>query len=223
MDKIKKIFSPMKSRGAVEKNKVIEIQKIPQVNICYRKINQVNFALGVRSYSLTDKRKYIVNVMSAFLGGMMSSRLYQKVVEKMGAAYYIASSNDSNVDTGNFAVWSGVEEGKFLDVIETILKEFRRLKKEKVGPEELRKAKDYIKGKMVLGLEDAESKASFYGTQELLTDRILSLKDILARIESVTAEDILEIANDIFCPEKLNLAIIGPFKNKKAFEKVLKI
>lgn len=221
--KIEKVFSLMDSRVIADGIGVIENQKIPQIKLCYRKIDQTNLALGVRAYSLFDDRRYILTVMSAFLGGMMSSRLFEKIREKMGAAYYIRSSNDSDMDTGSFSVWSGVENGKVFDVVEAILKEFRRLKKERVGDDELRKAKDYIKGKMILGLESAESKASFYGTQELLTNKIDSPEDVLRKIEAVTADDILMAAKDIFCSEKLNLAVIGPFKDKKGFEEILKI
>ncbi|MDD4409908.1 MAG: pitrilysin family protein [Candidatus Pacebacteria bacterium] len=223
IDKIRSIFSVMKDDNALDKVPVIEKQEKPEIKLCYRKINQTNLVIGVRSYNQLDDRKYVIDVMSAFLGGMMSSRLFDKVREKMGAAYHIRTSNDGDTDVGNFSASSGVDNSKVFQVIEVILKEFNRLKVEKVGEAELRKAKDYIKGKTLLGFESIESKISFCGAQELLTDKIISIEDVLEKIENVTAEDIQEAAKDIFKADKLNLAIIGPFKDKKEFEKILKI
>jgi predicted Zn-dependent peptidase len=223
LKRIKNIFSVIKEGSASDKQPVVENQTKPGVGLCYRKIDQTNLVLGVRSYNLFDDRKYTLSVMSAFLGGMMSSRLFEKVREKMGAAYYIRTSNDSDTDVGTFSASSGVENGKVFQVIEAILQEFAKLKKEKVKEDELRKAKDYIKGKTMLSFENVESKIGFYGFQELLTNEMISIEDVLKKIESVTAEDIQNAAKDIFQEEKLNLAIVGPFKDKKDFEKILKI
>jgi predicted Zn-dependent peptidase len=221
--KISNYFSVMQKGEPITKLAVIEKQSNPQLKLCYKKIKQTNIIIGVRTYNMRDDRRYVLNVISAFLGGMMSSRLYGQVVDKMGAAYYIYTNNDNDTDTGYLAVSSGVENGKVFSVIEAILKEFRRLKTQKVSEEELRKAKDYIKGKMILGLESSDAKASYYGMQELLMDKIQCPEDVFKKIEAVTAEDILEVANDIFKDEKLNLAILGPFKNKDDFKKILKI
>jgi len=221
--KIDNYFSVMQKGKTITKLPVIEKQSSPQLKLCYKKINQTNVVIGVRTYSILDDRHYALNVISAFLGGMMSSRLFEQVRVKMGAAYYIRSSSDNDTDTGYLAVSSGVENGKVFLVIEAILKEFRKLKTQKVSAEELRKAKDYIKGKMILGLESSDAKASYYGMQELMIDKIYSPEDVFEKIEAVTAEDILEIANDIFKDEKLNLAILGPFKSKDDFKKILKI
>ncbi|MFA5080173.1 MAG: pitrilysin family protein [Candidatus Paceibacterota bacterium] len=223
IEKINKYFSIMKKGKIINKLPVIENQTKPQIKICFKKIKQANIILGLRTYNMFDDRRYVLNIISAFLGGMMSSRLYGQVVDKMGAAYYIYTSSDNDSDTGYLAVFSGVENGKLFLVIETILKEFRKLKKQKVSEEELRKAKDYIKGKMVLGLESSDSKASYYGMQELMTDKIYSSEQIFKKIESITAKDIMEVANDIFKDEKLNLAILGPYKSKDDFRKILKI
>ncbi|MCK9393195.1 MAG: pitrilysin family protein [Candidatus Paceibacterota bacterium] len=221
--KVDEYFSIMKKGEPISKLSVIEKQTKPQVKICFKKNKQTNMILGLRTYDMFDDRRYVLNIISAFLGGMMSSRLYGQIVDKMGAAYYIYTSNDNDSDTGYLAVSSGVENGKVLLVIEAILKEFRRLKNQKVSEEELRKAKDYIKGKMVLGLESSNSKASYYGMQELMFNKIQTLEQIFEKIESITAKDILEVANDIFKNEKLNLAILGPFKHKDEFENILKI
>ncbi|MFA6251816.1 MAG: pitrilysin family protein [Candidatus Paceibacterota bacterium] len=220
---IDKYFSVMKQGKQINKEPVIEKQTKPQIKICNRKTSQTNMIIGVRTCSIFDDKHYTLNVISAFLGGMMSSRLYEKVVDKMGAAYYIYSSNENDTDTGYLAVSSGVENGKIIPVIETILKEFRKLKTQKITEGELRKAKDNIKGKMVLGLEGSDSKASYYGMQELMTNKIITPEEVMTKIEAVTADDIINVANEYFVDEKLNLAILGPFKSKDDFKKILKI
>jgi len=221
--KIRRYFSDMTTGKPIDRLPVIEKQNKPQVKISFKKMNQTNLIIGVRTHNIFDERRYILNVISAFLGGMMSSRLYDQIVDKMGAAYYVYSINDNDMDTGYFAVSSGVENGKIFPVIESILEEFRKLKKKKVSEEELRKAKDYIKGKMILGLESSDSKASYYAMQELMTDKIKTPEEVMAKIEAVTAEDIMSVANEYFVDEKLNLAILGPYKNKESFNAILKI
>ncbi len=221
LGRLKEIFSVVSDGTLLNKGVVIEQQSAPAVKLCYRKVDQTNLVLGVRSYNIFDERKYALNVMSAFLGGMMSSRLFEKVREKMGAAYYIRTSNDNDTDVGTFSAASGVDNSKVIQVIEAILKEFSRLKKEKVGEEELRKAKDYIKGKTLMGFESIEAKITFCGGQELLTDKIIPIEEVLQKIEEVTPDDIQSVAKDIFQPERLNLALIGPFKDKKMFEEKL--
>ncbi|MCK9578390.1 insulinase family protein [bacterium] len=223
IQKINEYFSVMNSGESIKKLPVIENQKNPNINICSKKTTQTNMVIGFRTCSIFDDKHYALNVLSAFLGGMMSSRLFEQIREKMGAAYYIRSTSDNDTDTGYLAVSSGVENGKLMLVIEAILKEFKRLKKEKVSDNELRKAKDYIKGKMILGLESSDAKASYYGAQELMTDKIITPEEVMSKIEAVTVNDIMDIANEYFVNEKLNLAILGPFKSKNEFKEILKV
>jgi len=107
--------------------------------------------------------------------------------------------------------------------MKAILTEYKRMSQRKIASAELKKAKDNLKGKLALTLESSDARASFYGTQELLEKRILTLKELLKEIDKVSANGILEVAKDIFRPEKLNLALMGPFKDKSKFEKLLKL
>jgi predicted Zn-dependent peptidase len=152
----------------------------------------------------------------------MSSRLFIRIREKMGAAYYVATDSSANPDTGYLAVRAGVDSKKIEKVISAILQELKKISREKVSSKELKKAKDCIKGKTTLLLEASDAQASFYTAQELLEKKILTLKQIFNRIDKVSSADILETAKDIFRTEQLNLAIIGPFKDKKKFNKLLK-
>ncbi len=215
--KVNKYFAQIKDNNPREKVKVIEEQKEPQIEIIYKDINQTNLALGVRGYSMSHNNKFTMDVMAVILGGMMSSRMFSEVREKLGAAYYVRTYNNTDPDTGSLVTLAGVENSKIHKVIETILKEYLKLTKKEVSIKELKKAKEYLKGKIVLRMESSDAQASFYGTQELLKNEIISLEEVFKRIDKVTANDIMNVAKDIFKNDKLNLAIIGPFKNKKDF------
>lgn len=117
----------------------------------------------------------------------------------------------------------GVDNKRVDRIIQIILKNYKLIKDIKVSQRELRKAKNYIKGGIILSMETSDEQAVFFGFQELLENKILTLEEKFAKIEAVTANDIQRVGQDIFRPEKLNLALIGPFKDKSKFEKLLKI
>ena len=168
-------------------------------------------------------KKYAQAVLAVILGGNMSSRLFISVREKRGLAYYIRTSSENATDTGYLVTSAGVKNQEVEKAITLILKEYKLLKTKKISRKELQKAKDYLKGTLSLSLESSDAQASFYAVQELLSQKILTLKEKCAKIDKVTAQDVLEVAQDIFQPEKLNLALIGPFKNKERFQKLLKL
>ena len=114
----------------------------------------------------------------------------------------------------------GEGENTFSELVD---KEYKNISQKRVPKNELKKAKDYTKGKMTLILETSDAQASFYGFQEILKKEILTPEEIYKRIDKITANDILKIARDIFQPQKLNLALIGPFKEKEKFQKLLRI
>ncbi|MFA5754927.1 MAG: pitrilysin family protein [Candidatus Paceibacterota bacterium] len=213
--KVKKYFSKINTSIPKDKQVVIEEQSKPKTLTLFKKTNQTNIALGFRSYHMTHKDKFVLDVMSVLLGGMMSSRLFIEVREKLGAAYHIRTYNYCDTDTGSLVTFAGIDNGKLDKAIKVILNEYKKLTIKKVNAEELNKVKEYIKGKIILKMEGSDDKASFYGTQELLKGEILSIEDIFKRIDKVTSNDIMRVAKDIIKNEKLNLALIGPFKNKK--------
>jgi len=220
--KVKNYFSNIRTIKPHGKQKVIEKQNKPEASIRYKKTDQTHFILGVRGHNLFHKDAYIMDVLSTILGNGMSSRLWISVREREGLGYYIFTENNADTDTGYFATWAGVDNKRVDTAINIILKEYKRITKEKIDEKELRKAKDYIKGKAMLRMESSDAQAGFYANQELSENKILTLEEKLAKIEAVTAEDIQRVARDIFKPEKLNLALIGPFKDKTKFQKLLK-
>ncbi|MCP6718479.1 MAG: insulinase family protein [Patescibacteria group bacterium] len=223
VNKVKKYFSKIKENDSEKKQKVIEMQSEPELIIQTRKTDQTHLCLGVRAYNLFHKDKYVQKLLSIILGGMMSSRLFVRVREKMGAAYYINTISDADPDTGCLFTQVGVDNRKVEKVILAVLDEYKKISKEKVNISELKKVKNYIKGKTALLLESSDALASFFANQELLEGKIMNLKEIFKMIDKITANDILKVSKDIFQPQKLNLALIGPFKNREKFKKMLKI
>jgi len=221
ISKIKKYFSKIKTTKAKGKFSVVGKQTKPKSLLHFKKTDQTHFCLGVRAYNLFHPKRYAQAILGLILGGMLSSRLFIKIRGELGLAYYIKTDVDANPDTGYLATQAGVTNEKVEEAILATLKEYKKISKKKVPKSELKKAKDNIKGKLALSLESSDAQASFYGMQELLENKILTPKEIFKKIDKVTQSDILEVAKDIFRPEKLNLALIGPFKNKNKFQKLL--
>jgi len=161
--------------------------------------------------------------MEIILGGMSSSRLFAKIRQELGTVYAIHTFSGMETDCGYLTTYIGVANEKVEEAIGIILKEYKRISEERVSPSELERAKSYVKGKLALNLETSDDRASFCAEQELLEGEILTPEEIFAKIKSVSAEDILNVAKDIFKPGNLNLALIGPFKYKAKFQRLLKI
>jgi len=219
--KVKKHFLEIGFKKPKEKLKVIEKQTKPNLILHTRGTDQTHLCLGVRGYNLFHPQKYTLELLGTILGGMFSSRLSLIIRGELGIAYYISTSVESNTDSGYLVTQAGVDNKNIEKAISTILKEYKKISQKGVEKDELKKAKDYIKGKMALILETSDVQASFYGFQELLKKEILTSEEIYKKIDKITENDILKVAKDIFRPEKLNLALIGPFKDKKQFEKIL--
>jgi len=221
--KVKEFFSKIKTRKSIEEPKVVERQQKPNLLLHFRETDQTHLSLGVRSFNLFHPKRYAQDLLTIILGGMMSSRLFIEVRCKLGIAYYINTNSEANPDTGFLSTQTGLDNKNVEKGILTILKEYKKISQKKVPISELKKAKDYLNGKTMLLLESSDAQASFYAGQELLENKILTPKEIFAKIDKITQDDILKVAQEIFRPEKLNLALIGPFKDKKPFEKLLKI
>ena len=220
--KVKRSFTKIKDGKPFPKPLVVEQQSNPEVLLQNRPTDQAHLCLGVRGYNLFHPQRYALEVLSSILGGMMSSRLFIEVRERLGLAYYIRTESSLDPDTGFLVTQAGVDNKNVKKAIITILKEYKKLAQKKVPLKELNKVKNNIKGKMAIAMEPSDAKASFFAGQELLENRILTPEEIYKRIDQVSQDDILAVARDIFQPRKLNLALIGPFEKKDQFEKLLK-
>ncbi|MBU3934468.1 insulinase family protein [Patescibacteria group bacterium] len=222
-EKIKKYFKNINTAKPRQKKEVKEKQNKPESLIYFKKTDQTHLCLGVRAYNIFHSQKYALMLLATILGGNMSSRLFISVRERRGLAYYIRTIPESNLDTGCLVTSAGVDHKNVEDVIKLILKGYRSFKDKTITEKELQRAKDYYRGTMNLSLESSDSQASFYTSQELFKKEILSSEEIFKKIDRVTINDIKKVAVDIFQPDKLNLALIGPFEEKERFNKLLKI
>jgi len=223
LTKVKRYFLKVKKGIPPKKPVVRESQKKPNFLLEFKKSDQSHICLGVRAYNLFHPQKYTQILLAALLGGMMSSRIFIKVREELGLAYYLSTEAEANPDTGFLVTQAGLDNEKVMKGISAILREYKKISQKGVSGLELKKVKDNFKGKMALSLETSDSLASFYGIQEILEGKILTQKEIFKKIDDVKALDILRVAQDVFQPQKLNLALVGPFKDKKKFEKLLKL
>lgn len=205
--------------------KVVENQKAPELFIRTKKTEQGHFCIGWRAFSFRDKRRHALSVLTAVLGKGMSSKLFINVRERHGLCYYIYSFNDLYKDVGNFVTHAGVtlDAGKIKQSIEIILKQHKEVIKGEITKDELYRAKEILKGGLILSLEDSFNKAFFYGRQKLLEGTTYTPEEIMKKIDAVTKDEIIAIAESLFKNENLNMTLIGPFEDKKEFESVLHI
>ncbi|MFA5773098.1 MAG: pitrilysin family protein [Candidatus Paceibacterota bacterium] len=219
---VDKYFKDIKSTKKVKKLKTKDEQVSPRVLIKYKKTDQTHFVLGVRTFSLFDKRNMALSLLSGILGAGMSSRLFIKLREEMGVAYYVRAYNEPSLDHGAFQISAGVNNTRTAEVIIEILKECKDLMNQKVSEKELNKVKSYLVGNMKMSLEATDDIANFYGGQELMKNEIKTLEEKIKEIKKVTANNIQKMAKTIFKTKNLNLAIIGPLKDNSKFKEILK-
>ena len=219
---VNKIFGHLEPNKKAPKVKVKEAQTTPNVLIKFKETDQTHFVVGLRTYDLFNKKNAILSVLGGVLGGGMSSRLFQKLREEMGVGYYVRAYNDAFTDHGFLQISAGVDNKRIDEVLKAVLGECKKLKDDKVSDEELSKVKECLIGNMKLSLESSDDIANFYGGQELLKHEIREADKKAKEIRKVTANQIQILAKDIFTNKNLNLALIGPFKNRARFLKALK-
>lgn len=220
---IKNTFGNLKKDKIIEKPKLIDKQKTPQVKTFYKKTDQSHLIMGFKAFPLHDDRNYVLALASNILGKGFSSRLFKIMRDELGLCYYVKSYNDTTTNHGEFVVSAGVGNDKLELSIETIVGQFKKLRDEKVTEEELKKAKESHLGNLATGLETSDAWADYYGEQELHHEKMMTPKDVAKKIKSITAEDIQKVMKQVIKKEKMNLAIVGPQKDAKKFEKFLKI
>lgn len=202
---------------------VVEGQKKPQTLLRSKDTEQAHFALGVRTVGYQDRQdRYPLTLLSAILGGGMSSRLFTEIREKRGLAYYVRAYSERYLDVGYLSSFAGVDKNRIDDAIKVVIDEYQKIsKKGSIVEKELEKAKEYISGHFVLDLEDTKSVAVHYGSSLLLENEIELPQETLAQLKAVTLDDIERVAQKYLLPEQLNLAVIGNFKDQSHFQKLL--
>jgi predicted Zn-dependent peptidase len=172
-------------------------------------LEQVHICVGVPGYPATDERRYALAVLNNILGGGMSSRLFQNIREKHGLAYSVYSDLSPYRDAGLMSVYAGTSLENAEKVIRMIICEFRSMKEELVTEEELRRAKDHLKGSMMLALESTSARMSNLARQEMYFQRFFTLDELIESIEQVSSRQLQEIARDFFRPEQIAVTVLG--------------
>ncbi len=198
-------------------------QASSRLKVQFKETEQAHLSLGFKGFAYGDKRNAAQSVLAAVLGGGMSSRLFTEVREKRGLCYYVRSSPSNYQDTGVFTVGSGVQVSKIEEAIKVILLELKKIKTEPVGAEELNKAKEYIKGKTILALEDNQVRLDWLLERAAYYKDIIIPSEAFKKIDAVTANDIKKVAQDLFQNKNVTLAIIGPYKNEMKYKNILKL
>jgi len=219
---IEKKFINIPTTKKYKKLKVRESQKKPAILIKYKKTDQTHLIFGVRTYGVLHKDIPTLEVLAGILGKGMSSRLFERLRDKMGVGYYIQAGQNTLTDHGLLEISAGVDNKRIKEVTKALLEECQKLVDEKVSEKELKKSKDFLIGNMYLRLELSDSLASFYGDQAVLRKPIKTPSEVEKIIKEITTKDIQQVAKTIFQNKGLNLALIGPFKNKKPFQQILK-
>lgn len=226
-DKITEYFSGFRKFETRKWDKVTESQDKSQVFLRSKKTEQAHFALGFRTLGLLDsenaKDRYPLSILSAILGGGMSSRLFYEVRERRGLAYYVRAYDEQYFDAGYLASFAGVQPTKIDEAIKVVVDEYHKLENNsEITQKELVKAKEYTKGHFVMDLEDTKSIAVYYGMKELLERKEANPDDILKKIDMVTLDEVNAMIKKYFKMQTLNLALIGDFEDKSRFENLLK-
>ncbi len=211
--------------GKNKKNKYsvfILKQSKPNLTLRYKNTNQVQLCLGFPAFNYEHKDIDALHLLEVILGGNMSSRLFTEIREHHGLAYFIKASTNIYQDTGSFVIHAGLDKNRLFQAIKIILSELKKIKNSGVTAAELKDAKQYLAGKLTLDIEDSENVAAWYSRQALLTKKILTPAARLEKIKKMNISGLNRVARKIFKTAKLNLALIGPFRDKSQFKKLFK-
>ncbi|MFZ0314497.1 MAG: pitrilysin family protein [Candidatus Korobacteraceae bacterium] len=178
-------------------------------------LEQVQICVGVPSYSISHERRYVTYILNTLLGGGMSSRLFQNVREKQGLVYSIFSELNPFRDAGMLSVYAGTSRESAPKVVQSIVHEFRELKTAPIAEEELKRAKDQLKGNLMLSLESSTARMSNLARQEMYYDHFFTMDEIIDRIQAVTVEDLLQTANELFQPQLIAVTVLGNLNGLK--------
>lgn len=193
------------------------------VNIHYRDLELVHICLGTKGMSITDPRRYTFSLMNTILGGNMSSRLFQEIREKRGLAYSVYSYATSFVDTGMFGAYAGVAPQNIQKSIRLILKEISKIRNKRVDSNELRYAKEFTKGNLMIASESNDNQMVRMAQNETHFGRFIPLEEVINNIEAVTEDDILELAESLFQDYRFSLTLLGPVTDKHEFDDILSV
>lgn len=221
IEEVRKRFSSMPAGVPSKVTKPKEEQKKPAKVVVRRQSEQTHLVIGLRALKISDPRRHAYKVLTTALGGNMSSRLFFSIREKQGLGYYINANTQGFMDTGYLAISAGVDNRRFFQAVKSIIVELRDLKENKISPAELEKAKQYVIGKIKLGLEDSEEVAGFFASQQVLEGQIMTPQEMIEGVKRASVEDILLLSREIFQAKNLNLSVVGPVEDSPSISEIL--
>lgn len=196
-------------------------QKNARVHLLERDTEQAHLCIAMPALPYATERRYVQSTIEAILSSGMSSRLFQEIREKRGLVYSVYGYFRLYFDVGQGVMYAGTDLERVEETIEALVGELRKLRDERVPEDELRRTKELRKGRLLMGFEDSRSVASWIGSQEATYGEIRTPEEVMARIEAVTAEEVQELARELFQPDRLSLALIGPYSDEAKFQKLL--
>lgn len=203
--------------------RAVSDQREPRLAVQYKQTEQAHIELAVHSCHSTHPDRFATDLISVILGEGMSSRLFLELREKRALCYDVHSFASHYLDAGSFAVYAGVDPTKAPEALGALLSEMTRLRDEGITEEELHKAKELSKGRLLLRMEDTRAVSGWLGGQEMLNGAIKTPDDIVELVDAVTMEDVHRVATEIMRNDQLSVAIVGPFKSDKKFTSLAKL
>jgi predicted Zn-dependent peptidase len=192
------------------------------LRIAFRRLSQGNLCLGMAGVSRSDPDRWALDLLGAVLGDGMSSRLFLELRERRSLAYDVSTFSAMYADCGTFGVHAGFDPEQARAVVPAILDELERVVQDPIPPPELERARAYTRGRLQLRMEETAAVASWLGTGESLLPRILTVEEVIERLDAVTADDLLRVARDRLRPDLVRLAVLGPFRSRSRFEALLR-
>lgn len=198
-------------------------QQAPRAAVKYKATEQAHLSLAVRGLPLQHPDRYALGLLSVILGEGMSSRLALELRERRGLCYDVHSYVTYFMDAGSFAVYAGVDPANAQEALGALLAELVRLREQDVAEEELARAKELAKGRLLLRMEDTRAVSDWLGAQELLAGRLRTVDEVAELLDAVTEEDLRRVAKQLLVSDQLNLAVVGPFRSDRRFRSLLRL
>jgi predicted Zn-dependent peptidase len=199
----------------------VDEQSEARVRLVERDTEQAHLCIGMPALPYSTDRRYVQSTIEAVLSSGMSSRLFQEIREKRGLVYSVYGYFRPYFDVGQGVMYAGTDLERIEEAVEALIGELRKLRDERVPEEELRRTKELRKGRLLMGFEDSRSVAAWIGSQEATYGEIKTPEEVMERIDAVTAEDVQALAQELFRPKRLSLALIGPYSDAKPFTELL--
>jgi len=195
----------------------------PSLRLEFKETEQAHLCVGLRGLSLSDPDRFRLRVLNVILGEGMSSRLFLEIREKRGLAYSVGSYTSYLRDTGALVLYAGALPPKANDVVSAMMEQLALMCEKEVPEAELNKAKEFTKGRILLRMEDTLANAEWVGLQEVLDQEMLTVDQVIERVDEVTVADVQRLARRLFVTERLNLTVVGPLREEEAFKARLKL